>query len=257
MQLKPTWEIKYPPNAIQYIDAFRRDVFDYEECAAALHEIFSAQERGVSTVCELGCGTGSNLLTLAGYGYRGTGADASEESVELARQRAADRGLDAEFHLMDFREQLPEGPFDAVVVLFVPLSLGDMRDLAKRAQQIVRPGGLFCCVLLGEDPATAGPELRFHEDAEYVEHEGKPVARFNFYKKEGPQVEFNGIYLVPDDDQRAIMLRDRDHYDLIGDGRQLEVPDGYEHVTDRKLQGGPRQHPPFTYESLEVFRRTD
>jgi methyl halide transferase len=46
---------------------------------------------------ELGCGTGTNALYLAGQGFSVTAVDGSSVAIERARQRAARQGLAAEF----------------------------------------------------------------------------------------------------------------------------------------------------------------
>src|SRR4029453_2288435 len=52
-------------------------------------------------VLDAGCGTGENALHLASLGLRVLGVDVAETALSLAREKAADRGLDAEFVVAD------------------------------------------------------------------------------------------------------------------------------------------------------------
>ncbi len=50
---------------------------------------------------DLGCGTGTNAITLARRGWRATGVDFAPEAIRAARRKAARAGLRIEFHAAD------------------------------------------------------------------------------------------------------------------------------------------------------------
>jgi len=52
-------------------------------------------------VLDAGCGTGENALLAAGLGLRVLGVDVAETAVSIARQKAVERALDAEFVVAD------------------------------------------------------------------------------------------------------------------------------------------------------------
>lgn len=52
-------------------------------------------------VLDAGCGTGENALHVASLGLAVTGVDVAETAIALAREKAAARGLDAEFAVAD------------------------------------------------------------------------------------------------------------------------------------------------------------
>jgi SAM-dependent methyltransferase len=52
-------------------------------------------------VLEAGCGTGENALQLAALGLPVLGVDVAETAVSIAREKAAARGLDADFVVAD------------------------------------------------------------------------------------------------------------------------------------------------------------
>jgi SAM-dependent methyltransferase len=68
-------------------------------------------------VLELGCGAGDVSLMLAARGYEATGVDISETAIDWARQKAAERGLAADFRVGSVLDLpgLPDSHFDLVV----------------------------------------------------------------------------------------------------------------------------------------------
>jgi SAM-dependent methyltransferase len=52
-------------------------------------------------VLDAGCGTGENALHVASLGLPVLGVDVAETALEIARAKAADRGLEAEFATAD------------------------------------------------------------------------------------------------------------------------------------------------------------
>ena len=142
-----TWKITYPDDCVKYIEAFRRDCWDHQGVCQLLHEFFS-QQGNVDTVCELGSGAGTNLMHLCDYGYECFGYDSNQESIAISKSRAESNRKNIHFELLDFSKGLPNRQFDAVVSLFVPISLEDMEELTKRSLQIVKPGGYFASMLL-------------------------------------------------------------------------------------------------------------
>jgi ubiquinone/menaquinone biosynthesis C-methylase UbiE len=55
-------------------------------------------------VLDAGCGTGENALHVASLGLRVLGVDVAETAVAMAREKAATRGIDAEFAVADALE---------------------------------------------------------------------------------------------------------------------------------------------------------
>jgi len=74
-------------------------------------ELLREYDPSVSKLLDLGCGVGHHLIEFAKWGFHGLGIDFSEESIDEARKRANEAGLN---HLLDF-------------------SVGDMRELSEFA----------------------------------------------------------------------------------------------------------------------------
>jgi SAM-dependent methyltransferase len=68
------------------------------------------------TVLDVGCGTGENALHIASLGLPVLGVDVADTALEIARQKAEDRGIKAEFAMADaFHLERLERTFDTVL----------------------------------------------------------------------------------------------------------------------------------------------
>jgi cyclopropane fatty-acyl-phospholipid synthase-like methyltransferase len=66
-------------------------------------EVARLEEEGAfrGAVLDVGCGTGENALLLAGRGHPVVGVDSAPSAVARARQKAAERGLEVPFLVVD------------------------------------------------------------------------------------------------------------------------------------------------------------
>jgi SAM-dependent methyltransferase len=206
-------------------------------------------------VCELGSGAGTNLIHLHDYGYECFGYDSNQESIVISKRRAESNGKNIEFDLLDFSKNLPNYQFDAVVSLFVPISLEDMEKLAQSCLQILKPGGYFACMLLAVLPQFEDIPEHNVTSTEFLEVDGISVIRFNYYKKHGHQIQYDGVYFAGEP-QGPRMFGDRDRYDLLTKDQMLKIEEtGYRHICRTQVQGKPDQCPPMTYEVLDFFQK--
>jgi SAM-dependent methyltransferase len=106
-------------------------------------------------VLDLCCGVGRHSLEMARLGYRVTGVDRTREYLDLARQKAADEGLEVEFLEGDMRTFRRPGAFDAIVNLFTSFSFfedpNEDKKVVVNVQQSLRPGGMFLIDLMGKE----------------------------------------------------------------------------------------------------------
>ena len=75
-------------------------------------------DRGALTgaLLDAGCGTGEHTILAACRGARALGIDVSSRAVELARGKAAERGIDASFQVLDaLRLNTLGAAFDTIV----------------------------------------------------------------------------------------------------------------------------------------------
>lgn len=252
-----SWRVSYPQDCVRYIEAFRRHYWDHQGVCRLLEEFFSTRS-DVQSICELGSGAGTNLMYLSRSGYSCFGYDANKESISISQERANQAGQDIEFTLLDFTSELPKRTFDAVLSLFVPISLADMESLALRAREIIRPDGYFACMLLAVLPEFADQTDNDVNTNEFLEVDGVDVLRMNFFHKRGHQISFDGVYLA-NEEGGIRMFRDRDRYDLLTSFEQkLNLPSNlYRHVDRYRIYGKKDQCPPMTYEVLDILQRVE
>jgi SAM-dependent methyltransferase len=135
---KPPWDIGRPQRAfVEAGDAIR------------------------GRVLESGCGTGDLALWLAECGCTVTGVDFLEKPIALARQKAANRGLGANFLQMDALAigEIPER-FDAVTDCGLFQTFDDAGRAAYVAAlaKLLEPGArVFVLCFSTAEPGTHGP----------------------------------------------------------------------------------------------------
>ena len=99
------------------------------------------------TLCELGCGSGWISRLAARHGVKAEGYDISPDMIEIAREQAAEEGLDVRYETGDM-EQLDLGRRFDTCLLYDALHHSPSADLVlASARRALKPGGR---VLLAE-----------------------------------------------------------------------------------------------------------
>jgi SAM-dependent methyltransferase len=105
-------------------------------------------------VVDVGCGTGTAALLAAERGARVTGVDPAPRLLEVAREQAAARGLDATFALGDAAAlPLADGEADAALSAFGVIFAPDPGAAAAELARVTAPGSRI--VLSAWNPAGA------------------------------------------------------------------------------------------------------
>ena len=108
---------------------------------------------------DLGCGTGTNVITLAQHGWEVTGVDFAGRAIRAARRKARQAGIDVDLRVGDvMKEGVPAGPYDLVLDMGCFHSLpqeGRRRYAANVERLLAREGTYMLYVFL----KTAGNEL--------------------------------------------------------------------------------------------------
>lgn len=98
-------------------------------------------------VLDLCCGVGRHSRALARLGMRVSGLDLSEPSLEIARTKTAEAGLDIEFVHADMREIPWTGELDGVVNMYSSFGFleteGEDEGVVRRVAAALKPGGRF------------------------------------------------------------------------------------------------------------------
>ncbi len=95
-----------------------------------------------ATILDIGCGTGSLSVVLAGLGHTVTGIDLSPSMITLARTKATALRLQVEFHVMDAASpQLPLNHYDAIVCRHLLWTLPEPKEVLQRWAELLKPKG--------------------------------------------------------------------------------------------------------------------
>ncbi len=93
---------------------------------------------------DMGCGTGTNAITLAKHGWEVHGIDFAAPAIRTARRKARRAGVTAHFYHRSVTQtdDLP-APFDLVLDIgcYHSLSRPDQRQYAANLEQLLAPGG--------------------------------------------------------------------------------------------------------------------
>jgi ubiquinone/menaquinone biosynthesis C-methylase UbiE len=109
-------------------------------------------------VLDVGCGTGENALHVASLGLRVVGVDVAETAVSMARERAAARGIHADFVVADALHLDRLGrEFETVLDcgLFHSFDGGERRHYVASLASVTSRGGflyVLCFSDVGPDP---------------------------------------------------------------------------------------------------------
>ena len=112
------------------------------------------------SVLDAGCGTGDNALHIAALGLSVVAVDVAETAVELARQKAAERGIKAEFAVADalHLERLGR-TFDTILDsgLFHTFDAGERPAYAASLAAAAKSGATLYILCFSDQGREPGP----------------------------------------------------------------------------------------------------
>lgn len=132
------------------------DQASYEHKLEKTREHFTPDSR----VLEYGCGTGSTAILHAPYVGELIATDLSDAMIEIARERAAEAGVNnvhfAACDVADLDE--PDASFDAVLALNVLHLVPDRQAAMRLSHDLLKPEGVFVTstACLGDGMAFLG-----------------------------------------------------------------------------------------------------
>jgi 2-polyprenyl-3-methyl-5-hydroxy-6-metoxy-1,4-benzoquinol methylase len=93
---------------------------------------------------DLGCGTGTNAITLARHGWQSTGVDFAPKAIRAARRKAKQAGFNIDFHCADVSDLgMLDGPYDYVLDIGCLFTLNEDQRIryARELVRLLRPQG--------------------------------------------------------------------------------------------------------------------
>jgi len=110
---------------------------------------------------DLGCGTGTNVITLAQSGWEAVGVDFADLAILLARRKAREQGVKARFLVRDVAHLSGiQGPFDLALDMGCLHAQEDKPAYLRDLKRILAPGGHWLLyAFFKPDELLEGPGL--------------------------------------------------------------------------------------------------
>lgn len=118
-------------------------------------------------VLDAGCGAGDNTLHIAALGLPVLGVDVAETALSMARAKAAERGVDAEFGTADAFQLDGLGRTFATVLdsgLFHTFDAGERDAYAASLASVTEPGATLYVLCFSDNGPDAGPHPVSQDD---------------------------------------------------------------------------------------------
>lgn len=123
---------------------FRQPPWDTGISPPELLEFIKNQPPG--RAIDIGCGTGTNVITLARAGWKVRGVDFAPRAIQLAKQKIRNSGVQAELSVRDATKLSGiSGPFDFVLDIgcFHSFSQDDQTKYLEQLDRILALGGFW------------------------------------------------------------------------------------------------------------------
>jgi cyclopropane fatty-acyl-phospholipid synthase-like methyltransferase len=135
---------------------------------------------------DMGCGTGTNVITLVRAGWDVTGVDFAPRAIKIARQKIHQAGIQANVLLRDATKlQGINGPFDLAFDLgcFHGIPQDEKPKYLERLDRILAPNGFWLMYgFLKSDPLHTGSGL-LEADIDLISSRLTLVSRRNGFDK--------------------------------------------------------------------------
>lgn len=227
-----SWQVTYPEGVVECLDLFRDKYLQYDVFDPLLHKYIQKYKLSSGNrICSLGAGTGRHEIDMVQFGYEVVGLERDEKSVQIANELFEVHNVSVDMRVCDFLK--PEDihrvcskmeKFDVIILLFVPISMYDYHRALENLKCYLNPGGIFITNCFGYKEEINRQKKVLKSDIEVVHNPKtkKPIVRLNYYEFENDIINWDAIYLVPDENGYISMKTD---HDILGVCPEDEVED--------------------------------
>jgi cyclopropane fatty-acyl-phospholipid synthase-like methyltransferase len=127
---------------------FRKPPWDTNQTPPELYRFIENNPPG--RALDLGCGTGTNVITLAKHGWQVTGVDFIPRAIRTARRKTKKERLTTRFQVGDVTKLNGiHGPFDLILDIgcYHSLNPAGMEAYQENLKELLAPGGAFMIYL--------------------------------------------------------------------------------------------------------------
>jgi SAM-dependent methyltransferase len=150
---------------------WRKPPWDTNQTPPELLDFITGNSPG--RALDLGCGTGTNVITLAKNGWQVSGVDFIPKAIRSARRKTARADVKADLRVGDVTKLDDiQGPFDLILDIgcYHSLSPLGMQAYRQNIQRLLSPGGTFMLYLFFkiEDSGTGATEDDLQPFSEFL-----------------------------------------------------------------------------------------
>lgn len=165
-------------KAFFYFWYWRNPPWDTHQTPPEVYEFIEKNLPG--RALDLGCGTGTNAITLAKNGWQVIGVDFVEKPLRTARKKANQANLEIDFRRDDVtRMENILGPFDLILDIgcFHNLPLEGKQNYRKNIARLLGPNGTFMLYAFFQNNDTGSGNGIIESDLEAFSPTFKIVSR--------------------------------------------------------------------------------
>lgn len=189
-----------PSVSAAIFDAISKKFINYEWQAEKIAEVLS--QYGANSIIELGCGTGTLLVSLAKRGFQCLGVDLSQEFLLEAEKKAQMHGVSLKLLQADITTLQPGKTFDAAICLRVPLSPSELRDTLTAVHRYLSSRGLLIIEFMTfNDSASRYWTRQFPNPITTLtvaEYDGKYAVKMASFYLDREHIAVTAVYLGDD-----------------------------------------------------------